>query len=237
VRYLCDDCRSRFKTNPLRLLDCKKKKCNEFVLEAPQIVDYLDEESSQHLVKLLEYLDEFDLSYVLNPRIVRGLDYYNKTAFEIWGKGESAEARTVALGGGGRYDGLLKLLGGRDTPALGFALGLERIIAQIREKNIAVPQEKGFDIFLAHIGEDARKKVLSIFENLRSKGFNITCNLSKSSLKQQLELADKEKVKITLILGEKEVSANEILIKEMAGGEQESVAIGKLEKELEKRLK
>ena len=123
MRYLPKEEQERFKTNPLRLLDSKNKRCIEIALEAPQIVDYLDEESKAHLMSLLEYMDEFDLPYALNPRIVRGLDYYTKTVFEIWAKDDDGTARMNALGGGGRYDGLIAYLGGKDTPAVGVALG------------------------------------------------------------------------------------------------------------------
>lgn len=237
LRYLPKEDQERFKNNPLRLLDSKNKRCMEFVQEVPQIVDYLDDESRTHLMQLLEYLDEFDFPYVLNPRIVRGLDYYTKTVFEIWVKDDDGTSAMNALGGGGRYDGLLALLGGRETPAVGMALGLERIISKIREKNIVVSGEEQYDIFLAHLGDDASKKAFAVFETLRKKGYSITWNLSKKSLKQQLESANRLKVKLTLIIGQKEVSDSEILIKEMDMGAQESVPLSRLERELDKRLK
>ena len=237
MRYLPKEEQERFKTNPLRLLDSKNKRCIEIALEAPQIVDYLDEESKAHLMSLLEYMDEFDLPYALNPRIVRGLDYYTKTVFEIWAKDDDGTARMNALGGGGRYDGLIAYLGGKDTPAVGVALGIERIIAKMREKNLPIPNDEQFSIFLAHLGDEASRKAFRLFEDLRAKGYKITWNLSKKSLKQQLEIADKLKVKITLILGQKEIAENLVLIKEMDMGAQESVPVARLEKELEKRLK
>ena len=234
-KYLCKDCKLRYRNNPLRMLDCKKKKCNEYTAEAPQIVDHLDEESKDHLMKMLEYLDDFDLPYVLNPQIVRGLDYYTKTVFEIWMKDDTG-ARTGALGGGGRYDNLIELLGGRETPSLGFAIGIERIVSRLKEANIRPPASEGADIFLAQLGEEARKKAFSIMEELRAKGYKVMFNLCKGSLKQQLELANKAEVRLTLILGEKEVAEKSILIKEMDLGAQESVPLVKLERELEKRL-
>ena len=237
TRYICQDCKQRFKTNPLRMLDCKKRKCTEYIMDAPQIIDYLDEASKNHLMKILEYLDAFDLPYVLNPQIVRGLDYYNRTAFEIWLKDDDSGSRCGALGGGGRYDGLIEMLGGHETPACGFALGLDRIVGKIREKNIKVPVHARVDIFLAQIGDEAGKKALVIFDKLRCLGYNIMFNLSKRSLKQQLETANRLQVGLTLILGEKEVLSNEILIKEMDAGAQESVPLDRLEKELQKRLK
>lgn len=237
MRHLCKDCTIRFKTNPLRMLDCKKKKCVEYIMESPQIVDHLDEESKAHLTKVLEYLDAFDLPYALNPQIVRGLDYYTKTVFEIWMKDDAEGSRTGALGGGGRYDGLVELLGGRETEASGFALGIERIASRLRENALAPVNEEKFDIFLAQLGEEARKRAFVIFEDLRAKGYRVFANLCKGSLKQQLEIANKAKVRLTLILGEKEVAENSILIKEMDIGAQESVPLDKLDRELGKRLK
>jgi histidyl-tRNA synthetase len=235
--HLCKDCSTRFKTNPLRMLDCKKKKCVEYILESPQIVDHLDEESKAHLTKVLEYLDAFDLPYALNPQIVRGLDYYTKTVFEIWMKDDSEGSRTGALGGGGRYDGLVELLGGRETEASGFALGIERIASRLRENASSPPNnEEKFDIFLAQLGEEARKRSFVILEDLRAKGYRVLANLCKGSIKQQLEIANKAKVRLTLILGEKEVADNSILIKEMDIGAQESVHLDKLDRELGKRL-
>jgi len=236
-RYLCKDCKQRLKTNPLRLLDCKKKKCSEYAADAPQIVDHLDNESKDHFMKVLEYLDDFDLPYVLNPRIVRGLDYYTRTAFEILTKEDGKASKLKALGGGGRYDNLIGILGGRETPAFGFALGIERIIALLRDKNVKLPKVKRFDIFLAHLGREARKKIFKIFQKLKDKGYAVTFNLSRGSLRQQLENANKLKVKIALILGEKELSEDAILVKDMQGGTQESVSLDNLFKELDRRLK
>ena len=236
LNYLPKEDQDKFKTNPLRLLDSKNKRSAQYAAEAPQIVDFLDDESKAHLMQVLEYLDSFDLPYTLNPRIVRGLDYYTRTAFEIWVKDDEEGSRLSALGGGGRYDGLIDMLGGRETPAAGFAIGLERVIAKIREKNNNPPVQPMFDIFLAHLGEDARKKIFKLYDMLHSLGYKVTYNIAKTGLKQQLELANKLKVRLTLIFGEKEVNDNEILIKEMEVGAQESVPLKKLQKELDKRL-
>ncbi len=247
---LCHDCKKRFVKNPLRLLDCKEKHCLEIASEAPQIVDSLCEDCRNHFVKVLEYLDELDIPYNLNPGLVRGLDYYNRTVFEIWPASASADAeatagkpseiegpaRQNALGGGGRYDGLIEHMCGRPTPACGFGIGIERVILKIKEKNIPIKDEEKGDIFLAQLGEQARRKVMKLFEELRKSGFNVRQAFSKDSLKSQLELANKMGVKYTLILGQKEIMDGTILIRDMESGIQEVVDYKKVSAEIEKRL-
>lgn len=234
---LCDTCKDRLNKNPMRLLDCKEPQCVALRAEAPQIVDYLCDECKDHFMKVLEYLDEINVPYTLNPRLVRGLDYYTRTVFEIYLKGneESGSAQS-ALGGGGRYDLLLEMLGGRPTPAAGFALGLERIIAKVKEANIQVEDNSKVSIFLACLGEYAKRKSLGLFEDLRREGFRVATNFSKETLKSQLEIANKMKVKITLILGQKEVLDETIIIRDMETGVQEVVDYKKTVPELRKKL-
>lgn len=276
---LCQDCKKRLVKNPLRLLDCKEKQCVEMAAEAPQIVDSLCEDCRNHFIKVLEYLDELDIPYNLNPILVRGLDYYNRTVFEIWpsdgeatadneaksslkadsqpaltldakadiksqtGKDETLKEadkdlspRQSALGGGGRYDGLVEYMGGRPTAACGFGIGLERVILKIKEKNIPLKDEEKGDIFLAQLGDQARRKIMKLFEVLRKAGFNVRQAFTKDSLKGQLEAADKMGVKYTLILGQKEVMDGTILIRDMESGIQEIVDYKKIIEEIEKRV-
>ncbi|HEX9664398.1 MAG TPA: histidine--tRNA ligase [Patescibacteria group bacterium] len=234
-KKICEDCQKRLTKNPLRLLDCKNEQCQEVKLEAPQIVDWLCADCREHFIKVLEYLDELEVAYHLNPQIVRGLDYYNRTTFEYFLEDE--EDTKTALGGGGRYDGLVELLGGpRETPAVGMAIGLERLIAKIRDKNIPVPEKDTPDIFLAQLGEKARKKSLILFEKLRKAGFKVAESFSKDNLKNQLETANKLGVKFTLVLGQKEILDGTILIRDMEGGIQEVVDYNKIEHEINKRL-
>ena len=148
-KFLCEDCKKRLTKNPLRILDCKEKECKEMLTDAPHIVDHLDEECKEHFVKVLEYLDEADITYQLNPFLVRGLDYYTKTTFEIWP--EKSEGSQSALGGGGRYDDLAEVLGGRPTPACGFAGGIERLVISMREKEIVIPFKETPDVFVAQL--------------------------------------------------------------------------------------
>jgi histidyl-tRNA synthetase len=238
-KNLCDTCKKRYLKNPLRLLDCKEKICNEIVQDVPQIVDHLCEECHAHFVKVLEHLDEAEIPYTLNHRIVRGLDYYRRTAFEffpVYDGQEKAETQS-AISAGGRYDGLVELLGGREgTPASGFAGGMERVILVIKDNNVALPTAPALDVFLAQIGDSARKRSLRLLEELRGSGLRIKANLSKSNLSSQLGIADKLGVKFVLILGQKEVLDKTILIRDMSTGSQEIVDIKKIVPEIKKRL-
>lgn len=232
---LCDDCKKRITKNPLRILDCKNSKCQSIRQDAPQIVDWLCEDCKKHFVKVLEYLDELEVPYILNPYLVRGLDYYTKTVFEFW-VGEDEVSSQSALGGGGRYDDLVELLGGKPTPACGFSMGLERVILKLKELDIEVKEKEKPEVFLAQIGEQAKAKAMTLFEDFRRKGIFIAERFSKDSLKSQLEIANKLGVKIVLILGQKEVSDDTILLRDMESGIQEVVDFKKLFPLLEKKI-
>lgn len=226
----------KYSKNLLRILDSKDPEIQAILEEAPQLVDYLEDDCRAHFVSVLEHLDELDLPYTLNPRIVRGLDYYNRTAFELW-YGDSEETRQSALGGGGRYDRLVEQLGGRPTPACGFALGIERIIALLRQEKFSPPQSDAPLVYLAQIGDNSKKRALKLFEQLRSQGIPIIGNLAKDGLRQQLEIANKKGAKFAVIVGQKEMIDGTVLIRDMESGIQETIVLGKIEKELEKRLK
>lgn len=231
---LCKDCQERLNKNALRLLDCKNKHCQELAVNAPQLIDHLSEDCKNHFMSVLEYLDESDIKYTLNPRLVRGLDYYTKTAWEIIEVGD--EGKLNALGGGGRYNDLVALLGGRETPAVGFAVGMERVILSMQEAKVEIDRKNTRDIYVAQLGGEARKKALKLFNQLRLKGFRLAENMSKKGLRDQLEVADKKGAKYTLILGQKEISDDTILIRDMESGVQEIVDYRKVENEIRKRL-
>jgi histidyl-tRNA synthetase len=234
-KTICKDCNLRLNKNTLRLLDCKNKKCQELSEDAPQMVDHLSEEGKEHFMSVLEYLDELDIKYTLNPKIVRGLDYYTRTAWEIF-ECSSKDGKLNALGGGGRYDDLVDTMGGRPTPAIGFAIGIERAIIKMQEAKVELDKDKGFDIYVAQLGIEARKKALRLFEELRAHGFSVTENMSKKGLKDQLEVADKKGAKYTLIMGQKEISDGTVLIRDMESGVQEIVDYKKIKLEVKKRL-
>ncbi|MBI2042668.1 MAG: histidine--tRNA ligase [Candidatus Nealsonbacteria bacterium] len=235
---LCADCRRRAKQNPLRVLDCKEEKCQPVKAQAPQIVDHLCEACKAHFKEVLEFLDELDLPYRLNPYLVRGLDYYTKTVFEIFQESESGE-KSAALVGGGRYDALVKLLGGRDTPACGGAAGVERIVEHLRGamKIEPGPQLQSKGIFLAQLGGLAKRKSLKLFEELRKAKIPVAESFGRDSLKAQLRSADRFQVPYALIIGQKEALENTVIIRDMKTGKQDVVKLDKAVDELKKQLK
>lgn len=233
----CENCKKRLQKNPMRVLDCKEEGCQPVKAEAPQIVDFLNEESKNHFMRVLEYLDELEVPYQLQPHLVRGLDYYSHTVFEIM-TAEDAEkpGSQNALGGGGRYDGLIETLGGPATPACGFSFGIERVILRLKEKNVAVPDLPSADVFVAQLGEPARRKTLALFNALRREGVRTAESFSRDALKQQLEIANRLGVRYTLILGQKEVLDGTVLIRDMDSGIQEIVDYKKVVAEIKRKL-
>ncbi|MBU0660905.1 histidine--tRNA ligase [Patescibacteria group bacterium] len=237
--YLSDESKKRVSKNPLRILDSKDGQDLEVIQDAPQIIDWLSQDSKAYFMKVLEYLDELQVPYVLVPTLVRGLDYYTDTVFELFVDSEDALSAQSALGGGGRYDGLVEQLGGRLTPAAGFSLGIERIILAMKDQKQKlgdVPAEKKPHIFFAQLGEQGRRRALSLIEQLRKSGVFVGSHLSKNSLKGQLELANKQHATHTIILGQKEVQDGTVIIRDMDSGIQEIIDQKKLEKKLKKLL-
>ena len=232
---LTEEQRERLKRNPLRLLDTSDDAFRELTADAPQMVDHLSDEARKHFIAVLEHLDALDVPYELNPRLVRGLDYYTRTTFEIW-ETQGDGAGQSALLGGGRYDRLVGLLGGRPTPAIGFAGGIERIINALKAKGVAVPELPRPDLFVAQLGDAARKKALKLFELLRHEHFTIAENLSKDSLKTQLGNASRVGAVYALILGQKEILDGTVLIRDMESGIQETVSYDRIVVEMRKRI-
>ncbi|MBI2644436.1 MAG: histidine--tRNA ligase [Candidatus Wildermuthbacteria bacterium] len=244
---LCVDCRRRLKINPLRILDCKEEKCKRVRSQAPQIIDHLCEECKNHFKSLLEFLDEADIPYHLDPYLVRGLDYYTKTVFEVFSDKiavpqpesgeENQEPVRNALAGGGRYDALVKLYGGKDTPASGAAAGVERIVSLMKQMGTVSLKVQQPKIFLAQLGDLAKKKSLKLMEEFRRANILVAESLGRDSLRSQLGRADKLHVEYTLILGQKEVLENSIVIRKMDTGEQATVSLDKAVEEVKRRLK
>lgn len=234
---LSDVDKKRLTKNPLRLLDSKEEGMEELKVDAPQIIDWLDDDSKQHFMKVLEYLDEVDVPYELNPFLVRGLDYYSKTVFEIVpGAGENDRSQN-ALAGGGRYDGLIPMLGGReDVGAMGSAMGIERVVLALKEQGVQFPRRRNVQVFFCQLGEAARRKGLRIFEDFRRAQVPVAEAFGKGSLKAQLELADKQGAQLALILGQKEVLDGTIIIRDMESGGQEIVDSEKVVDLVKKRL-
>ena len=251
---LCPDCKRGYKKNPLRVLDCKEERCQQIKAQAPQILDYLCEECHNHFKEVLEFLDEMGLPYRLNPYLVRGLDYYTKTVFEIFSDAstgqskepnisdgsfakDSEDRRSLALVGGGRYDSLIKTLGGKDTPAVGGAAGIERIVQAMKAKGLKLPEEPLAKVFLAQLGGLAKKKSLKLFEEFRKVKILVSESFGRDSLKFQLNKANKLGIRYVLILGQKEALEGTIIIRDMNTGKQETMKIDRVVKEIQKRLK
>ena len=239
---LCVDCRRRVKENPLRILDCKDEKCQRIVKSAPQIIDYLCQECHEYFKEVLEFLDDLDLPYQLNPYLVRGLDYYTKTVFEIFSteplSSNDSEKGLIrnALAGGGRYDKLVKLLGGKETPGCGGAMGIERIMEVMKGRKVKIKNIQRPKIFLAQLGKKAKRESLKLIEEFRKAKILVAHSLSKDSLKAQMKTADRLGVKYVLIIGQKEVVEKEVLIRDMENGKQRSIEIGRAVKEMKKKI-
>lgn len=234
---LSEDDKRRLLKNPLRLLDSKDPAIQEMKAEAPQIVDWLDEDSKAHFMRVLEYLDEVGVPYQLDPYLVRGLDYYTKTVFEWYANGDDQELAQSALGGGGRYDGLVEMLGGRPaTPAAGFSFGLDRVVSRIKDTQPSSTIGYKSEVFLAQLGDMGRKKALALYEEFRSAGIPVCEAFSKSNIKQQMEIANRHGSKWVVVIGQKEVLDGTAIIRDMEAGSQEIVDAKKVVHEIKKKL-
>ncbi len=232
-KEVCRDCARRLKVNPVRLMDCKKEVCQPIKSRVPNVFDSLCSPCRGHLKQVLEYLEEVGLPYAPNHLLVRGLDYYSRTVFEIF-----LEEGNLALVGGGRYDYLAEVLGGRPTPAVGGAMGVERVIEILQASGTnTAPRGGRPKIFLIHIGDQAKKKSLSLMEELRRGRIPTANALGKDSLSAQLELANKLGSPLALILGQREVYEGSIIIRDMVSGVQEPVLQKNIVEEVKKRLR
>jgi histidyl-tRNA synthetase len=232
-REICKDCQKRLKTNPLRLLDCKNPQCLKAKEGAPSFVDYLCSDCKNHFKSVLDILDHLGISYVLDKTLVRGLDYYSRTVFEIRTKNKD---NPLSLAGGGRYDYLVKLLGALDRPAVGVAFGVERLIEELKLKKRKLELIKP-QVFVVQIGDAAKKQAFILLEKLRKANIITESNLEKDSINTQMKNADRLKVPYALILGQEEVLNGMIILKDMVSGLQEAIPFDRIIEELKKRLK
>lgn len=230
---ICDDCKRRLGTNPLRVLDCKQPQCQPIMAGAPHIIDHLCVECADHFVALRGYLDELGRPYTLNHRLVRGLDYYTKTVFEVWAEGIGAQN---AVCGGGRYDGLIELFGGPPTPGVGFASGLERIILTLKHQAITPPPLPAPQVFLAYHGEAAKRAAIRLLYPLREADIGAVMGFGDRSLRAQLRQAGRQDMAYVLVLGEDELAARRVTVRDMAQGQQEHVAQDEIVAWLQNRL-
>jgi histidyl-tRNA synthetase len=223
--------RRRLETNPLRLLDSKEEDTQILLKAAPKLDQFLDEESKTFHTALLGYLNALGIKYIENPSIVRGLDYYTQTVFEFWDQSTGAQN---AVGGGGRYDPLIEMLGGKPTPGVGFAGGMERIVWHMKEAGVKAPHKDQVDVFVAQLGPEAKKTCLLLISDLREKGVHTVGALGEASLKSQMRLADKFEATYALLLGKMEVKRSTIILRDMAAGKQQEVPFeGIIEKVIE----
>lgn len=209
---LCETCKGRFEKNPMRILDCKEKKCKEITKNAPQIIDYVCEDCTTHFEKVKEYLTLLGIPFTIDPGIVRGLDYYTKTIFEIL-----SDKFTVC--GGGRYDKMIEELGGPDMPAVGFGMGIERMIMTLEQEGYDIPKEEPFALYIGSRGEEAYKESFKLANQLRSKGVKVEINHMGRSFKAEMKYANKLGAKFTIVLGDDELESKIIKLKRMSDGE------------------
>jgi histidyl-tRNA synthetase len=223
LRDLCEDCQRRSSTNPLRVFDCKSKTCQELLSQVPALCDQLCDECQQHERRVLELLERFHIPYRKNPRLVRGLDYYTRTAFEVVTNRLGAQN---AIAGGGRYNGLVKELGGPDIPAIGFAIGEERLTVLLSQQDAAIPQIP--QLFVAVLGQPALDRAFDLIQEVRRHGFAADLDFTNRSLKAQMTMANRRGATWVLILGEQELASNQAPLKNMLSGQQQLVSLDDL---------
>ncbi|MGL4453392.1 MAG: histidine--tRNA ligase [Sarcina sp.] len=209
---LCNTCKGRFEKNPMRIIDCKEKGCKEIVKDVPLILDYICEECNDHFTDLKKYLDVMGVEYTVDPQIVRGLDYYTKTVFEVIKDG-------LTICGGGRYDGLVEEIDGPKTPAVGFAMGLERLLLTLEEEGIEIPEPNRFDLFLGNMSNEAKVKGMFMVNELRKKGLKVEVDHLGKSMKAQMKYANKVGALFTSVIGDSEIEEDKLTLKRMSDGE------------------
>ena len=219
---MCETCQVRYNTNPLRMLDCKVPHCRELTVNAPSIMEYLCQECDDHLKAVLHYLDDFGIIYTLDPRLVRGLDYYTKTAFEIQSSELGAQNTII---GGGRYDGLVTEMGGPPTPAVGFGSGIERTLILMGIQGIEIPVDTHPSVFVATLGDAPREEGIKLLAELRRAGIAAEADYAGKSLKAQMKAADREQARLVAIIGDDELSRGLVKLRNMETKEETDVPL------------
>lgn len=212
INDLCEDCRNRYEKNPLRILDCKVDSDKDIMKNAPKLTDYLNEESKEHLAKVKTYLDSMNIDYVVNPSIVRGLDYYTHTVFEVEANIKGFGSQSV-LGAGGRYNHLVENIGGPSVPGVGFAIGIERLMLALKAENINLIEEKNIDVYAFSQGLNDNSYLMNIVNMIRLNGFNVEMDYLNRNMKNNFKKADKLKAKYIIIIGSTEVENNILTVK------------------------
>jgi histidyl-tRNA synthetase len=229
---LCAECQSRFERNPLRVLDCKKEGCRDVMHAAPQTMEFLCEPCRQHFETLANLLAGVGIPYALDPKLVRGLDYYTRTTFEVLAEGLGAQNSVT---GGGRYDGLIEEIGGPPTPGIGFAIGFDRLVTVLEHHGLTIPEPRP-QVFVAPLGASALHAAFVLTERLRGSGLRAEMGYDEKSLRSQLRRANKLGAAYTVLLGERELAAGEVAVKDMQGGEQEQIALDEVISHIQQRL-
>ena len=229
---ICDDCKLRIDKNPLRVLDCKREQCQPVIASAPKMIEHVCDDCATHFAELRVYLDDLGKPYTLNHRLVRGLDYYTKTVFEVWAEGIGAQS---AICGGGRYDGLIELLGGSPTPGVGFAAGIDRTVLLMKAQNIPAPVAPSPPVFIAYLGDAARLHAVRLLAQLHEAGIGAQIAMS-GSLKSQLRQADKRGARFAAIIGADEIAQEMVALRDMAGGSQEMVKLAEIAQWISEKL-
>jgi len=230
---LCHDCQSRLERNPLRVLDCKNETCQGLTKDAPTIAEYLCEDCKTHHDEVKKYLDLMDIKYVENPRLVRGLDYYTQTAFEIMSEGIGAIG---TICGGGRYNGLVGEIGEADVPGIGYAFSIERIALALKSNKVEIDANQGLDIYIIPLGEAAKAIGAKLLNELRKEEIDADMDYLNRKMKAQMKAADRLKAKYILIIGEDEIENQTVIIRNMVNGEQIEVPLTNVVKEVKFRL-
>ncbi|HSX01218.1 MAG TPA: histidine--tRNA ligase, partial [Candidatus Saccharimonas sp.] len=233
IKQLAEVDRGRVKSNPLRVLDSKEPGTQAVLADAPQTLNYLCDDCQKHFAGVLEYLDDLGISYDLNPLLVRGLDYYTRTVFEFYGERDGAQS---AFGGGGRYDALVEQLGGAPTPAVGFALGMERIVLELEAAGVEPPAAQSGRVYVASLGEPARLGAFRLIEQLLDGNVPAVGSVDRDGIGSQLARADKLGVPYAVIIGQKEVKEGTVLLRDMASGAQETLKLDAVVPELRRRF-
>lgn len=235
INTLCEDCKTRFSKNPLRILDCKVDKETEILKNAPSILDYLNEVSKKHFENVKKYLEALDIEYVVNPKIVRGLDYYTNTVFEVEANVEGFGSQNV-LCAGGRYNNLVETIGGPSTAGIGFALGFERLLTALDYENINVIEDDGIDVYIIPMSENEKQKSLNVTNNLRMNGFKVDMDYLNRNIKSNFKQADRLNSKFVIIIGEEEIKTNVATIKNNHEKTEEKIEFDKLVEYLDRNI-
>lgn len=230
LERLCPTCKERFEKNPLRVLDCKEESCQAVIADAPSVLDCLDEECTAHFQKVQDILTEMGIPFVVDPKIVRGLDYYTRTVFEFVSDG-------LTVCGGGRYDNLVEECGGKPTGAVGFGLGIERLVMILEKQNGALEEAPERDVYIGSMGEKGLIRAQGITLALRKAGVRAECDTVERSVKAQMKYANKIGAKYSVILGDSELESGQVELKEMETGEKETVSLAELAEVLLKKVK